>query len=273
MPGTGDGARAAAAETALVHVHGYLCLSPRAYWAAFLPAPLWARRAGVDIVVAGMPRTGDVERHAAKLARQLAHLPHRRLVLVGHSMGGLDARMVASRLDPQRRIRTVLTIGTPHQGSPAAEWVLANRRRWPVSLLRLIDRGALRDLTREGALRLERLMPDRPDVDYLALGGSYPLSQLSPAFQEVAARVETAEQGPSDGFVPLSSALRWQGALTVNAHHLGLIGLPLRPEDRRVATAPATRILLSRMGGRQSPPTCMHRAASACRERNCAALP
>ena len=53
---------------------------------------------------------------------------HRRVNLIGHSQGGLDARYVASHLDPDHRIASVLTIGTPHHGVAmmgAAEDLLA----------------------------------------------------------------------------------------------------------------------------------------------------
>jgi triacylglycerol lipase len=241
----------------MVLVHGYLCLSPRAYWAAFLPSRLRLGAVGIDVVLARTPRTGSVMHRAGRLARQLSRLPHRHLVLVGHSMGGLDARLVASRLDPERRVRAVVTIGTPHGGSPAAEWVLGNRGRWPVSLLRWIDRGALRDLTREGAHRLDRFMPDRPDVDYLAMAGSYPLDRLPPAFQDVAAQVQADEPGPNDGFVPLGSALRWQRAATLETDHLGLIGLTMG-QGRPPAPAAATRILLTRLSRWQRAPARPH---------------
>ena len=243
------------ARTAVVLLHGYLCLSPRAYWGAFLPLRSRLAACGMDLVLGRTPRTGNVVTRARRLASHLAALPHEKLILVGHSMGGLDARLVASRLDPERRIRKVVTIGTPHRGSPAAEWVL-RRGPWPAALLRAIDRGALRDLTREGASRLERLMPDREDVYYLALGGAFPTARLASPFAEFAERVAEGEPGPNDGLVPLRSALRWQGAMTLEAHHLGLIGLPLRqgvswPGSRATCcTTPIARVLIDRIAPR-----------------------
>lgn len=41
---------------------------------------------------------------------------HRKVNVIGHSQGGLDARYVAAHLDPDHRIASVLTIGTPHHG-------------------------------------------------------------------------------------------------------------------------------------------------------------
>lgn len=48
---------------------------------------------------------------------------HRGFNLIGHSQGGLDARYVAAHLDPEHRVASVLTIGTPHHGVPAADVV------------------------------------------------------------------------------------------------------------------------------------------------------
>jgi triacylglycerol lipase len=99
-----------------VLLHGYLCLSSRAYWRGLGPVRRALAAAGVEVVLGDAPRTGGVAARAERLARSLAKLPHRHLVLVGHSMGGLDARYVASRLDLARRVRRVVTIGTPHRG-------------------------------------------------------------------------------------------------------------------------------------------------------------
>ncbi|KAI8451378.1 triacylglycerol lipase [Phakopsora pachyrhizi] len=47
--------------------------------------------------------------------------------LLGHSMGGLDARYLISRLRPEKyRVKSLTTICTPHRGSPFMDWCMAN---------------------------------------------------------------------------------------------------------------------------------------------------
>ena len=217
---------AAGGRAAVVLLHGYLCLSPRAYWRGVGSLCQALATVGANVVLAGLPRTGGVAERAARLAGRLDRLPQPRLVLVGHSMGGLDARYLASRLDPGRRVRAVVTVGTPHRGSAAAEWALG-ARSWPAPLLRLIDRAALRDLTRDGARRLDRAMPDRPDVAYRALLGRCPAEELAEPFATLARQI-AEEEGDNDGVVSICSAARWPAPVVLPADHLQLIGQPLR---------------------------------------------
>lgn len=44
--------------------------------------------------------------------------------LIGHSMGGMDARYMASNLDSERVIKTITTLSTPHLGTPVADIAL-----------------------------------------------------------------------------------------------------------------------------------------------------
>jgi pimeloyl-ACP methyl ester carboxylesterase len=67
---------------------------------------------------------GDIRASAERVAetlRRLARIPGFRYAdVVGHSMGGLVATYTLKRLDPERRIRRVITLGTPHRGTPIA---------------------------------------------------------------------------------------------------------------------------------------------------------
>jgi triacylglycerol lipase len=58
---------------------------------------------------------------AVMLDETAAEGHHRGFNLVGHSQGGLDARYVASQLDPLGRIRSITTIGTPHRGTAVSD--------------------------------------------------------------------------------------------------------------------------------------------------------
>jgi triacylglycerol lipase len=52
----------------------------------------------------------------------LAETGHEKVILIGHSQGGLDARVVAH--DHPERIAAVITFATPHRGTPVADVVL-----------------------------------------------------------------------------------------------------------------------------------------------------
>jgi triacylglycerol esterase/lipase EstA (alpha/beta hydrolase family) len=65
-----------------------------------------------------------VRASARRLERELdriaARTPLGRIDVVGHSLGGLVATYWLKRLDHGRRIRRVITLGTPHRGTPFA---------------------------------------------------------------------------------------------------------------------------------------------------------
>src|SRR5881227_3545825 len=58
----------------------------------------------------------------AKQLRALVHeLPSERVNVIAHSMGGLDARYAISRLGLGDRVASLVTIATPHLGTPLAD--------------------------------------------------------------------------------------------------------------------------------------------------------
>jgi pimeloyl-ACP methyl ester carboxylesterase len=81
-------------------------------------------RAGGWSSVAGVERPASAAEVVAALDARLAELPREtELVFVGHGIGGLLAcEYVAAR--PELRVRHVVTLGTPHQGSRALPYRL-----------------------------------------------------------------------------------------------------------------------------------------------------
>jgi triacylglycerol lipase len=209
--------------TAIVFVHGYLAPLPNAYWLGSLKLMHDLKRRGVDLRVVRAPVTGPVAERAGRLARELDATRADRVVLVGHSMGGLDARYAAGQLDPARRVTDVITLGTPHRGTMLADLVHRLRHRLPAPL-REIDQGGLADLTRAAARRFNEAVPDRADVRYHAICGRVAVAAVPTLLQPFARRLQSHE-GDNDSLVSVASA-RWGDTLVVDdADHWALIGL------------------------------------------------
>jgi pimeloyl-ACP methyl ester carboxylesterase len=101
-----------------------------------------------------------------KLHAQRQRNPDAKLVLVGHSMGGLVARYFLECLDGWRDTRMLITFGTPHRGSLNALDFLVNGFVKKVGPLKVADlTGLLRSLT-----SVYQLLPVYPCVD---LGDGY----------------------------------------------------------------------------------------------------
>jgi pimeloyl-ACP methyl ester carboxylesterase len=101
-----------------------------------------------------------------KLHAQRQHNPDAKLVLVGHSMGGLVARYFLECLDGWRDTRMLISFGTPHRGSLNALDFLVNGFVKKVGPLKVADlTGLLRSLT-----SVYQLVPVYPCVD---LGDGY----------------------------------------------------------------------------------------------------
>ncbi|MFC6062685.1 alpha/beta fold hydrolase [Streptomyces ochraceiscleroticus] len=76
------------------------------------------------------PLTCDIRKAAELLGRHVEDVcertGHRRIDLVGHSLGGLIARYYVQRLGGDARIRTLVTLGTPHGGTRLASLLPAH---------------------------------------------------------------------------------------------------------------------------------------------------
>ncbi|ONI83875.1 lipase [Saccharothrix sp. ALI-22-I] len=83
--------------------------------------------------------TGDVRRSAALLGEHIERICEQtgsdRVHVVGHSLGGLIARYYVQRLHGDARVRTLVTLGTPHGGTLAAYLL-------PTSLTRQLRPGS-----------------------------------------------------------------------------------------------------------------------------------
>jgi pimeloyl-ACP methyl ester carboxylesterase len=80
---------------------------------------------------------GCIRESAELTASQLYQLTRGRdepVDLVGYSMGGLVATYLLKAVDRGERVRSVVTLGTPHRGAPALRWGRGLLAPWSASL-------------------------------------------------------------------------------------------------------------------------------------------
>jgi triacylglycerol lipase len=140
-------------------------------------------------------------------------------------MGGLDVRYAIAKLGLADRVASLVTIGTPHFGTPVADLGvrLSDLLRLKALLGRVVDVDAFYDLTTERMERFNREVPDAPGVAYCSVlarierASAHPL--LWPTHTYLSERA-----GDNDGVVPLESQ-RWGEVIKqIEADHWAQIG-------------------------------------------------
>lgn len=184
---------------------------------------------GITARVPQMPYRAGIEGRAEAVAQVMEELPNTEIALVGVSMGGLVARALALRHDPAKRIRTVITIATPHRGSPLADRSLSNETRLPGWIVDQL-RPAFEDLSIAGAERFNACTPDRQDVRYLSWGFSRPTHEM-PVFLKRREKQILVIEGDNDGMVSVESS-KWGEKFTyARADHFETIGWSPKSKD------------------------------------------
>jgi len=135
------------------------------------------------------------------------------LHIIAHSMGGLDARHAIAHELPPGHIKTLVTIGTPHRGSPVADGLTSpinpvDLLPLPVGLRHALDEntGALRNLTTSFAQHFDDTTHDKDDIRYIEIAGDVSQTHGHPIFR--LATLIGDIHGKNDGLVTTESALR-----------------------------------------------------------------
>jgi triacylglycerol lipase len=130
-------------------------------------------------------------------------------------MGGLDARhAISKRTDIVDRVATLVTIGTPHRGSPVADAV-ANKtgpllNKIPDLIRRKLENAtaALHDLTTAVCSTFDDSTPDASSVRYINVAGDASKGSNELLLFELAAAIGNITGETNDGVVTKKSALR-----------------------------------------------------------------
>jgi triacylglycerol lipase len=189
-------------------------VGPLTLAAYFRGIPEMLRAAGNRVLVTRVHPIAGIRRRGKKLGERIeAAFGDEPVHLIGHSMGGLDARVLLSDPAWSGRILSVTTIGTPHLGSPVADIARARVGRIYRLLERIgLDHRGFLDLIPRAARAFHEDTPAPDDVPCFSLAGDphpedvcWPLRRLHAAVAE--------REGANDGLVSVRSALAFGLAL------------------------------------------------------------
>jgi triacylglycerol lipase len=175
-------------------------------------------------------RAGDLKRYLENPAN--VEVFGKRVHVVAHSMGGLDARYMISKLAMAERVLSLTTIGTPHHGSAIADLVVNGTDPKLVAFIEYLNVKAIGDLTTSACAQFNRDCPEAPEVRYYCVAGhfepgrvlSVPLGILGLSHDLI-----QKEDGDNDGLVSVNSATfgsdaaKWELLGNWEADHFRLI--------------------------------------------------
>lgn len=181
-----------------------------------------AEEFNIELVVPQMPgRTGVTDR-ADVASQAISQMQASSIVLVGNSMGGLVARTLTHEFDPDHRVKRVITIATPHQGSPLADLALEGESGMPKFVVDLF-KNAVHDLSVFNADAFNLVTPNRAGVDYYSWAFARNADEMPMLLKSRAQKIFEIE-GPNDGLVSVKSARWGECAPIQRGDHLESIG-------------------------------------------------
>ena len=181
-------------------------------------------QAGLTVHRVRLPMSASTRERAKALAKAIDEIGEK-VNIIAHSMGGLDARYAIKELHIGDRVASLVTVGTPHFGTPVAGIAASTVKRMGVAGLakRLgMTLDALDDLTVEHAREFNREVIDDGRVFYASVITSTTATKLSPVLMATYALLR--KHGPNDGLVPTES-MRWGEVLfELEGDHYAQVG-------------------------------------------------
>jgi triacylglycerol lipase len=201
-------------------------------------------------------RAGSVAERAQDLKNYLmdpgrVEVFGKKVHLLAHSMGGLDARVMISKLGMADRVLSLTTIATPHHGSPLANAVVKGTEPGLTKSLGAIgiDVKATLDLTTEACERRNSEVLDESGVAYFSIGSQFAPPRIFGKPQGLLGHSHdliAKSEGNNDGVVSVQSANMatrpaWTSLDTWNVNHFreinwgaNLLPTPLELADHTI---------------------------------------
>ncbi len=203
----------------IVLVHGLGAkkgFGPIAYFHSLKPLlESWGNR----VFIADLAFWNSIEHRAQQLADQIkTAFPNEKVNILGHSMGGIDARYAAAYLNCSERIASITTMGTPNHGCTIVDLVMdkldftkadkVDKVLAAVGIQGFSHRGFEQLSTKNMKNETGSTIPDAASVSYYSVVGAIPdpvQKYALPVFWKTHQILKDLE-GDNDGFVSVQSA-------------------------------------------------------------------
>lgn len=174
-----------------------------------------------------LPASASVPDRAKILVDKINALPHERVDIIAHSLGGLDARYALAKLGLASKVRALVTIGTPHHGTPLADLAMEGRiatARKAIAAIGVPLHG-LDWLSTAALAKFNEDIRDVPGVRYACVvaGIREASTPISLALTPVHAYLRRVA-GPNDGLVPVTSQYWGETLAEIEADHWQQVG-------------------------------------------------
>ncbi|MFZ4715665.1 MAG: lipase family alpha/beta hydrolase [Bacteriovoracaceae bacterium] len=177
-----------------------------------------------------LPAWGTQKERMDQLKSFLQARPEKEFHLIGHSQGGVDARMLLEDPDFRKRILTLTSINSPFRGTPIASFIPKLKHQW--SHLKYL---------------MENPLKEQKWVPHFSVVSSIKEDAFShlPLFRFTEPRLRPII-GENDGFLALSSMRMGEEILYTATDHLCAVGWPHHLGHRMFA-APAPQFFFEKI--------------------------
>ncbi len=207
------------------------------------------REKGYEAYSTKVSKAGSIAKRAGELKEAILNIPElsERLVvlekgngntkidgsivpglnIIAHSMGGLDARYMISRLGMDTYVDSLTTISTPHTFDPVIDLIPTafGEELKIIDVLKklFVDMEAFGDLTTKSIQEFNETTPDAPGVKYFSYAGAKKYIHRREFFH-TSFMYLTENFGPNDGLVTVEGSKWGEYIRTIDADHLEQIG-------------------------------------------------
>jgi triacylglycerol lipase len=182
-------------------------------------------RVGAEVHRPRVSSSASVAVRADELARMVRSLSAKKVNVIAHSMGGLDARYAIAKLGLADRVATLTTVGTPHLGTPIADLgaKLSDLLRLKPLIGRVISLDGFYDLTTERMRAFNREIENAPNVAYASVVARIDRPRASKLLW-LTHKYLSQRAGDNDGMVPSTSQSWGEVLRQIEADHWAQIG-------------------------------------------------